>query len=184
MSIFSRLAGLLFCFSLLITSCSASRKAKADNTETASTTATELLSQKLGTAVPATANIQLAETVLEWKGTPYKYGGTTKAGVDCSGFIGQVYPAVYHIQVPRSAAEMHKKAQPIDDNNRQEGDLVFFSIGSTKPSHAGIYLWNGMFAHASTSKGVMLSSLEEAYWKKYFTGFGRLVPEKPVTRLP
>jgi lipoprotein Spr len=89
-----------------------------------------------------------------------------------------VYPVVYQIQPPRTTAEMHRLAKPVELHEIKEGDIVFFTISSSKPSHSGIYLWNGYFAHSSTSKGVMLSNLSEAYWKKYFIGAGRL-PAKP-----
>lgn len=163
-----------------IMSCSGSKKQGSIVSTATSVSATNpVLSQQFGVPVPANANIKLAEEVLLWKGTPYKLGGTSKSGVDCSGFICQVYPIVYRVQPPRTTVDMHKLAKPVETNDIREGDIVFFSIGSSKPSHSGIYLWNGYFAHASTTKGVMLSNLAEAYWTKYFTGAGRLVTTKP-----
>jgi murein DD-endopeptidase / murein LD-carboxypeptidase len=166
--------------SCIFLSCSSTKKQAVTGTNNPGVSGfNQELSQKFGLQVPAQANVRLAEEVLNWRGTPYKLGGTGKTGVDCSGFICQVFPVVYQIQPPRTTADMHKFAKPVMLHEIQEGDIVFFTIGSAKPSHSGIYLWNGYFAHASTSKGVMLSNLSEAYWKKYFTGAGRFLPAKP-----
>lgn len=69
---------------------------------------------------------------------------------------------------------MHKKSSSINQKNLTEGDLVFFKINSKKVSHVGVYLKQGWFAHVSTSKGVMINNLSEAYYDKHFTGAGKI----------
>ncbi|HSK12845.1 MAG TPA: NlpC/P60 family protein [Phnomibacter sp.] len=130
-------------------------------------------SQKLGITVPAMANQLLISTIAEWVGVPYRYGGNDKQGVDCSGFINNVYPMVYSLRVPRIAAHIHAQAQPVATAALQEGDLVFFRINTAEVGHAGIYLFDDHFVHATKSRGVMISRLREPYWSKYFVGGGR-----------
>ena len=106
-------------------------------------------------------------------GVPYKYGGNDKKGVDCSGFINIIYPPVYNIKVPRASALMYKEAQPLEKKQLREGDIVFFKINTREVGHAGIFLFEDYFVHASTTRGVMISRLGETYWTKYFVGGGR-----------
>ena len=104
----------------------------------------------------------------DWYGTPYKYGGLDKNGVDCSGFVSALYNKVYNKQVPRSTSDLYAACISINRNDLQEGDLVSFKIDQGKPSHVGLYLMNNKFVHASTKKGIMISDLEEDYFKKYY----------------
>jgi lipoprotein Spr len=136
--------------------------------------------ENLGLPVPAHANPRLVEAIAGWKGTPYLYGGNSKSGVDCSGLIGQIYPSVYGIRPPRTTAELYAGSVRVDRSKLQEGDLVFFRIETVKPGHAGIYLWDSYFLHASTTRGVMVSNLQEAYWCKYFAGGGRLASQESI----
>lgn len=130
-------------------------------------------SEKLGIAIPETANTLLITTIADWMGVPYKYGGSDKKGVDCSGFINSVFPVVYGISVPRSSAQLAAKATPVNNQQLKEGDLVFFKINTKEIGHAGIYLYDNYFVHASTSRGVMISRLNDTYWTKYYAGGGR-----------
>lgn len=114
----------------------------------------------------------LYEFIDTWLGTPYKYGGNTKEGIDCSGFVNAVYLSIYKIQLKRSATEIVNQCNIIDKKELKEGDLVFFDI-SGKNSHIGIYLVNNKFIHASSSKGVMISDLNQTYWIKYWGRAGR-----------
>jgi len=99
-----------------------------------------------------------------WKGTPYKYGGLSKRGVDCSGFIYQSYKDVFNISLPRSTTEQVKQGKRVYINQLHAGDLVFFKTGRNV-RHVGIYLEKGKFVHASSSKGVIISSMHTGYWK-------------------
>lgn len=110
-----------------------------------------------------------------WYGTPYKLGGTTRKAIDCSAFMQTIYNAIYKHQLPRTAKEQFSYSKYIaGKQDLREGDLVFFKIRSKNISHVGIYLADGKFAHASSSKGVIISSLDSKYWAKYYVGGGRV----------
>ncbi|PKP51479.1 MAG: glycoside hydrolase [Bacteroidetes bacterium HGW-Bacteroidetes-12] len=117
---------------------------------------------------------QLYAFIDEWIDVKYKYGGTTQKGVDCSGFTNLLYNNVYNKELPRSSSDIAAVAKSVSKKELSEGDFVFFSIRSNKVDHVGIYLANNRFVHASTSKGVIISSLEHPYYAKYFKKGGRL----------
>ncbi|HLU85715.1 MAG TPA: NlpC/P60 family protein [Vicingaceae bacterium] len=110
----------------------------------------------------------------DWLGVKYKYGGTTKNGVDCSGFTNLLYNNVFKKELPRSSSDIAAVAKNVAKKELSEGDFVFFSIRSNKVDHVGIYLANNRFVHASTSKGVIISSLEHPYYAKHFKKGGRI----------
>lgn len=113
----------------------------------------------------------------KWIGTPYRYGGTTKKGVDCSGFTKAIYKKVYNEKLGRSAEEQRDDdCRRVLKRNLKEGDLVFFHNGrkKRKASHVGIYLKDDKFIHASTSVGVVVSSLKEKYYDKHWLQGGRV----------
>ncbi|GHT66430.1 hypothetical protein FACS189452_02290 [Bacteroidia bacterium] len=156
----------------LFTSCGVSRKA-VDKDFYA------VHSKKLGVQFTGNEDKKLIEAVEGWLGVPYKWAGNTKKGVDCSGLICQLYKEAYNTAVPRSTSEMVKKMSTVRKNKLQCGDVVFFTIKEKKVSHVGMYLADNQFVHASSSKGVRISNLDEAYWKKYYAGSGRL-PNAPT----
>lgn len=119
-------------------------------------------------------NEQLYNAIQEWMGTSYKYGGTTKAGVDCSAFVGNIVRQVYKINLHRVANDMLQDVTVVSKDELREGDLVFFTNSKGRVSHVGIYLRDGMFAHSSTSRGVIISRLSDTYWNKHFHQGGRL----------
>lgn len=129
--------------------------------------------QELKTTPDNIYNEKLYKCIDGWIGVKYKWGGNDKSGVDCSGFTGAVYREVYNYQLKRSAYDIIKECDEIQKNRLMEGDLVFFDI-SSKNSHVGIYLANHKFVHASTSKGVMISDIDEAYWTKYWGRAARI----------
>ncbi|WP_028302396.1 NlpC/P60 family protein [Oceanospirillum beijerinckii] len=102
-----------------------------------------------------------------WKGTRYTLGGTSKKGVDCSGLIYVVYKKQFGIELPRTTLYQSKTGVWIKQNSLRPGDLVFFRTGS-KVRHVGIYVEGNQFLHASTSKGVILSRLDNPYWKEKY----------------
>lgn len=118
-------------------------------------------------------NLRLYEFIDQWEGTPYRYGGTSKSGVDCSGFVGNLYSEVYKKSIPRSTTDMEKSTKNVGKSNLKEGDVVFFDIDGKKTSHVGVYLQNGRFVHASTSKGVIVSDLSNPYYQKTFNRGGK-----------
>ena len=111
----------------------------------------------------------LEKSYKKYKGAPYRYGGTTSLGFDCSGFVQRVYSEAFHKNLPRTTKAMMKTGKKINQKNLKPGDLVFFHP-SRKYYHVGIYIGNDIFIHASSSKGVTKSSLKNNYWqKKYIT---------------
>jgi len=116
---------------------------------------------------------QLYSQYRAWKGTPYKYGGLSLKGVDCSGFVLSSYKKVYGIKLPRSTKEQVKKGRIVYLYELKTGDLPFFKTG-WNVRHVGIYLENGKFMHASSSKGVVISSVRNGYWKEHYWQTRRL----------
>lgn len=127
----------------------------------------------------ATPN-DITDYAVKFKGTPYKFGGTTPSGFDCSGYLRYVFTN-FGISIPRTAAEQYKMGTGVSKSNLKEGDMVFFS-GTYKAgiSHAGIYVGNGGFISA-TSKGVTIANLNtNPYWAPKYTGARRLDEVKNV----
>lgn len=122
----------------------------------------------------AIKNMNLYTFVDEWMGVGYKYGGTSKQGVDCSGFANALYNTVFEKDLERTARSIYAVCTKVGKSEMEEGDLVFFDIQGKPKSHVGVYLANNRFIHASTSSGVIISSLENTYYKKYFAAAGRI----------
>ena len=119
-------------------------------------------------------NKALYDFIKDWEGTPHRMGGNTQSGVDCSGLVCALYTEVYHTPFTnRRARDIFQEVDPIPVKDLQEGDLVFFKIGGRHIDHIGVYLNDGRFVHTSSSRGVMVSNLEEAYFKKRFYKGGR-----------
>lgn len=112
-----------------------------------------------------------------WVGTPYRFGGTTRAGTDCSGLTTNIYRNVYGISLQRNSRKQYEKnCTHVSRKHLQPGDLVFFGSGgrAANINHTGIYLKSDRFLHASSSRGVMVSSLDDRYWKQRWVGGGRV----------
>ena len=145
------------------------------STEDPDNLAKDYFSQIMGVAVSATSNVKLYQFVYDWLGTPYRLGGTSDRGIDCSGFAYQLYDKVFNTVIGNNSRNIFSSVDPINKEELQEGDLVFFKINSRAISHIGVYLGNNKFAHASSSRGVMISNLNEPYWKRYYYKGGRLL---------
>ncbi len=129
---------------------------------------------KLDVPVETLKNKTLYETISDWWGTPYRMGGTTHRGIDCSAFVQTLMMGVFSIQLPRTAREQKTATSWVSMDNLKEGDLVFFNTRGGV-SHVGVYLQNNKFVHASTSKGIMISDLNDTYWSKKIIGGGRVL---------
>lgn len=118
-------------------------------------------------------NLTMFHFVEDWWNTRYRYGGSSKKGIDCSALTGILLGSVYGLVLPRTAREQFAASEKIKRENLQEGDLVFFNTRGGV-SHVGVYLANNYFVHASVSDGVTISSLNESYYSKKFIGSGRI----------
>src|SRR5450432_1790214 len=132
----------------------------------------------LGVEPAQITNIRLYQFIDNWLNTPYKWGGTTKRGIDCSSLIQQLLLDVYNISIPRTSVDQFF-TQWIDKFGStqylSEGDLVFFRTNQEKiVSHVGLYLGNRMFVNSSSSKGVSIANLDDPYWRKMYVGAGRV----------
>jgi len=104
----------------------------------------------------------------EWKGVKYKFGGYSKAGIDCSAFVQKALAEQFNLQLPRSTIFQVQVGQTIKKDDLQIGDLVFFKTGRT--NHVGIYIEDGKFMHTSRKHGVIISKLDNTYFqKRYWT---------------
>lgn len=128
----------------------------------------------LNTEVEALPSVNLLQSVDEWYGVRYRMGGTTKRGVDCSGFSSAVYLATYGYVLPRVSREQYRVSRKISTTELKEGDLVFFNTRGNGVSHVGVYLGNNKFVHASVSQGVVVSDLFDTYYLQRFVGAGRI----------
>ena len=109
---------------------------------------------------------------------PYRFGGNTLVGIDCSAYVKKVYSLI-GVNLPRSAREQFAEGKPVDGSELSMGDLVFFKTYASFPSHVGIYLGNNLFIHASSrSKKVTIDSLETPYYLKRFIGAKRFIDGK------
>lgn len=170
---------------LSLASCHSSKKQPPTESSTTETiqparpsTRYDILSQQLGISIGKDdrKNIPLYEESAKWLGTPYKYAGNTRSGCDCSGLVGQIYLSVYGKQLQRNSAQiMNKNCDEISQSKLKPGDLVFFSTGGgSKINHVGILLKDDKFIHASSSKGVIVSNLQERYYQRTFVCAGRV----------
>ena len=133
----------------------------------------------LSTPAEEVKNIKMFEFIDDWYGTPYRLGGTTKKGVDCSAFSQFLFASVYGLSIPRTAKDQYNLTSRISRTQLNEGDLIFFNTRGGI-SHVGVYLQNNKFVHASTSGGVMISDIFDEYWAKKFVGVGRLKDRESV----
>lgn len=113
--------------------------------------------------------------VVNFLGVRYSYGGSSKKGMDCSGFTTQVFKNAAKKLLPRSTSGQFRVGTKIGKQELQFGDLVFFNTTGRSPSHVGIFIEDDIFAHASVVEGVTLSSLESTYYKKRFVGARRVI---------
>ena len=117
--------------------------------------------------------------IIKYMDTPYKYGGNSLNGIDCSAFTQNVYQSAWMLTLNRSARDQYQQGIVIEDRNELEfGDLVFFNTRKrVKPGHVGIYIGDNLFAHASSKNGVTISSLDHDYYNKRYMGARRIEEE-------
>jgi cell wall-associated NlpC family hydrolase len=118
---------------------------------------------------------KMMDAILAWMGTPYELGGETKSGIDCSAFSREIFQTSAGMTLPRTTEQQVKLGSSVSQENLKFGDLIFFNTTGQNPSHVGIYIGDDMFAHASVSFGVTLSSLYSSYYKKRYTEARRII---------
>lgn len=127
----------------------------------------------------AVTNFPLYNFIEEWYGVRYRMGGNDKSGIDCSAFVQKLYENVFCTNLVRTAFEQFSMCRYVlKQDSLEEGDLVFFKTrGRKRITHVGIYLMNNFFVHASSTQGVIISNLNEAYWSRFYVGAGK-IPDK------
>ncbi len=119
------------------------------------------------------SDLKMYHTVENWIGTPYKLGGSTHWGIDCSQFAKKVYESVSSSFIGQTCREIINRVQKIQQLELKPGDFVFFKIHGRSASHMGVYLGNNKFVHSSLSKGVTISNLNDPYFQRHFIAGGR-----------
>ncbi|CAJ1317204.1 C40 family peptidase [Paenibacillus sp. PK4536] len=109
-------------------------------------------------------------------GTPYRIGGTSFSGFDCSGFTQYVFGKM-NIDLPRQSSSQYQVGEPVSKSDLIAGDLLFFNTTGAGVSHVAVYVGNGNFAHASTSKGVRIDSLSMDYYQNRYVGAKRVMSD-------
>ena len=131
-------------------------------------------------ATPVEARLLVIDAALQYFGTPYRFAGLTKEGLDCSGFIFVSFHDALGVALPRSSAGLFSMAEEIPKENLQPGDLVFFKTNfSQTVNHVGLYVGNRRFLHSASAgpqTGVILSNLNERYYVEVYASAGRLLP--------
>jgi cell wall-associated NlpC family hydrolase len=126
------------------------------------------------TVTPDAGNMaDLKKEIESWLGVVYKYGGADKQGVDCSAFVASLYLKVFKKAIPRTTREQYASCKKVSRHELKSGDLVFFNPGTSEVSHVGIFIEGVDFVHASVSKGVVISKLDNPYYQRNFVSGGR-----------
>lgn len=118
----------------------------------------------------------------QWMGTPYRLGGTSQHGIDCSALVRTIFRDTFELDLPRSTRGQVHEGRPIDRQSLRAGDLVFFRPPGPY-NHVGIYVGEGRFLHASTSKGVIISRLDNVYWNRHYWQSRRPLAPSHVAKL-
>lgn len=153
--------------------------AVAKKTETSIEDAGELqfkYSLLLDVEVELVKNTPLFRVIDEWYGTRYRYGGTTKQGIDCSALMQIFFTSLYGVALPRTARQQYEFSEQISRTELKEGDLLFFNT-TGGVSHVGMYLQNNKFVHASSTSGVTISDMFDPYYVNRLVGVGRVLDE-------
>ncbi|KQL50671.1 peptidase P60 [Heyndrickxia shackletonii] len=120
----------------------------------------------------AASPTEVINVAKKYLGTPYRYGGMSPTGFDCSGFVSYSYKKI-GVNLPHSADAMFQRGKKVSKTNLKPGDLVFFNTGSKKVSHVAIYIGNNKVIH-SVSNGVKIDCLNCTYWKTRYIGAKRI----------
>lgn len=157
---------------LLFASCSSTPVYRGDGIQCSGGDWSEIASA--GGSPRTSTDNRMMDEIDSWMGTPYLYSGESRSGVDCSAFTQAVFGSV-NIAIPRTASQQAAAAETINPSTLKFGDLIFFNTSGSGISHVGIYIGNGFFAHASSSRGVVRESLSKEYYSNRIVSVGRFL---------
>ena len=167
-----KLLSLLAIAALLLAGCGSSRRAVKYKKSERQGDRTEKIDRK-----PVSKSGQaLVREARKWRGVPYKYGGHSRSGADCSGFLMEVFKEAVGIRLPRSSRDQKEYCRPVRRDEMIVGDLVFFTSKNSKGkiAHVGMYIGDNRMIHASSSRGVVEDDLSLRYYVEHFNGVGRV----------
>ena len=143
-----------------------------------------LISMSIPFTASASSTASIISEAQKYKGVKYVHGGTSSAGFDCSGFTQRAFSDA-GLSIPRTTGQQFNSGTAVDKANLQAGDLVFFNTSGKGVSHAGIYIGSNNFIHSSSSKGVMISSINDPYyWGSKYIGARRIIGQPAVVAEP
>jgi murein DD-endopeptidase / murein LD-carboxypeptidase len=180
----SRHYRLIICFCLILISCASQPRFRSEPVEKKVTitvpeeeTRNTEETQSFGDEGKSGVDLEKMGNIIDsYLGVPYKLGGETRTGMDCSGLVVAVYRQYKGFKLPHDTQKLFKLVKRVDKEDLSYGDLVFFSDGYFGVSHVGIYLGGGKFVHTSQELGVVVSSLDEDYFSKRYAGARRVIP--------
>ena len=117
----------------------------------------------------------MLQIIMGLMSTPYELQGVDSSGIDCSGFTQKIYADAVHTSLPHSSRQQYELGYEVANREVKFGDLVFFQLEEPGPSHVGIYIGDGLFAHASVSRGVTISLFESSFYQERYLGARRIV---------
>ncbi|MBK8351717.1 MAG: C40 family peptidase [Saprospirales bacterium] len=130
--------------------------------------------QKVGINITKATDVAMYANVFKWLYTPYRYGGKTENGIDCSNYVFKLTSEAFCADSYATSSQLASMTDYVDKEDLKEGDLIFFNVNGGGISHVGVYLQNGKFTHSCSSKGVTVSSIDEAYWSARYCRAGRI----------
>lgn len=117
--------------------------------------------------------------IADWWDSPYKWGGTSKKGIDCSAFAQKLFKNVYQVDLPRTSRQQYRASKKIKMEDLETGDLLFFK-NSRGIWHVGTYIYKGFFVHSSSHEGVHVSNLSDPYYQKHVFAYGRILKPEDI----